>query len=381
MGKVMNSSKRKWAGIAIATSLALFAVGQESVHADKIAEAKPATEAKRFRVMDSGKLGYIDEKGKIIVPLRYESGFHFSDGMAAVRVAHRQWGFVNASGALAIPATFQYVRDFHDGYAVVEQNDKWGIINKRGEFTVKPVHERIGRMREGAASFTVNKKSGLMDAHGKVLVQPKYEHLSPPKKGWCYVKSQGRALFIDTTGKVVFDPVKIGNIAFDFNEGVTPIRVRVRKARGKRKASYRWGYMNRKGKMVIKPKYVRAHEFSEGLASVETDAKMGFLFGYTDTKGKLVIKPQWHHTEEFSDGLAVVKVGEKFGFIDRSGKVVIPAKFDSATGFKNGLAHVELHSCDDTYRDKYGVCQQKRHDLLGYINPKGEYVWKPTPRR
>ncbi len=337
--------------------------------------------ARRFRVMDSGKLGYIDETGKIQVPLIYESGFHFSDGLAAVRIAHREWGFVDPSGTLVIPADFDYVRDFHDGYAVVEQNDKWGIINKRGEFTVKPTYERIGKMREGAASFTIAKKSGLMAANGTILVPPKYDHLSPPKDGWCIVKSKDRYLFIDTKGKVVFDPIKIGNIAWEFNEGVTPIRVQVRKARGKRKASYRWGYIDKKGKMIIKPKYVRAHRFSEGLASVETDMRMGFLFGYADAKGKLVIKPQWHHTEEFSEGLAVVKVGEKFGFIDRTGAIAIEAKYDSVTGFSNGLAHVELHSCADAHRSASGVCQQGRTDLLGYINPKGEYVWKPTPRR
>ena len=109
--------------------------------------------------------------------------------------------------------------------------------------------------------------------------------------------------------------------------------------------------------------------------------RWGFLFGYADAKGKLVIKPQWHHTEEFSEGLAVVKVGEKFGFIDKTGKLAIEAKFDSVAGFKNGLAHVELHSCADAHRSPEGVCQQGRSDLLGYINPNGEYVWKPTPRR
>lgn len=377
----MSRSSGRWAGIAVAAFLALGGAHHESAQAKKMAVPSEATAAKRFRVMDSGKLGYIDETGKIQVPLTYESGHYFYDGLAAVRVAHRQWGFVDPSGSLVIPATFEYVRDFHDGYAAVEQDDKWGIINKRGEFTALPTFERIGDVREGAASFTVNKKSGLMDVHGKVLVPPIYDHLSPPKDGWCIVKKEGRYLFIDTSGKVVFDPIKIGNVAWEFNEGVTAIRVQVRKARGKRSASYRWGYIDRSGKMVIKPKFVRAHKFSEGLASVETDAKMGFLFGYIDAKGKLVIKPQWHHTEEFSEGLAVVKVGEKFGFIDKTGKIAIDAKYDSVTGFKDGLAQVELHSCSDAHRSKEGVCQQGRTDRVGYINPKGEYVWKPTLKR
>lgn len=50
---------------------------------------------------------------------------------------------------------------------------------------------------------------------------------------------------------------------------------------------------------------------------------------------------------------------KKYGFINLKNEVVIPAKFDGAQGFKNGLAAVKIN------------------DLWGFINPKGEIVIQP----
>ena len=46
------------------------------------------------------------------------------------------------------------------------------------------------------------------------------------------------------------------------------------------------------------------------------------------------------------DGYAAVKVGEKWGFADGSGKLVLPAEYDTAKSFMNGLAAVtENETC------------------------------------
>ncbi|MDE7413690.1 MAG: WG repeat-containing protein, partial [Muribaculaceae bacterium] len=45
---------------------------------------------------------------------------------------------------------------------------------------------------------------------------------------------------------------------------------------------------------------------------------------------------------DFSDGLAPVKIGGKKGFIDKSGELVIPAKYDDAWNFSDGLALVKI---------------------------------------
>ena len=63
----------------------------------------------------------------------------------------------------------------------------------------------------------------------------------------------------------------------------------------------KYGYMDRTGRVVIPPQFVKAHNFSEGLASVrpsETEGK----YGYIDTSGKMIIPPQFEIAEDFSEG-------------------------------------------------------------------------------
>jgi hypothetical protein len=218
---------------------------------------------------------------------------------------------------------------------------------------------------------------GVVDIAGNVVIPARYEHISPFRDGWAIVKHEGRWLFVDRTGAVVFDR-KDGDIASEFFEGLTPIRKVVSKP-GK-KVVHRWGYIDRAGKLVIPAKFVRAHDFSEGLAAVEPDPKLGFMWGFIDKSGKIVIEPQWHGVNDFHEGLAAVAVGEKFGYIDRTGKLVIPAKFDFAMDFVDGLAQVEVHVCPAAHRDAQGRCTQSRTDQPGYIDRQGNYVLAPSVR-
>jgi WG containing repeat len=77
-------------------------------------------------------------------------------------------------------------------------------------------------------------------------------------------------------------------------------------------------------------------------------------FGYIDRNGNIVIPAQFERAEEFSEGLATVKIGEKYGCIDKTSKLVIPARFDYIYEFKNGVAEVEIDGNKKAKIDKTG---------------------------
>ena len=58
---------------------------------------------------------------------------------------------------------------------------------------------------------------------------------------------------------------------------------------------------------------------ASGLFSVRQNGKYGFI----DKTGKIVIKPQFDKAYPFHDGLALVIINNKHGFIDKKGKLVI----------------------------------------------------------
>jgi len=137
----------------------------------------------------------------------------------------------------------------------------------------------------------------------------------------------------------------------------------------------RYGYINKKGKMVIKPKFDWALNFTDGLAPVQiTKILKGKVWGYVDKKGKFVIKPKFDGliAGQFQKGLADVdikldKKGQWFGYIDKSGKFLIEPKFNLAGPFnEEGIAEVTLIDYSNNIRRK------------GYINRKGQYIWEPS---
>ena len=85
-----------------------------------------------FVVKINNQFGFIDETGKLVIPAKYDDTNSFSDGLAVVKI-NSKWGFINKSGELVIPAKYDNAYVFSDGLASVKINDENVIINKSGK--------------------------------------------------------------------------------------------------------------------------------------------------------------------------------------------------------------------------------------------------------
>ncbi|MEO6132845.1 MAG: WG repeat-containing protein [Saprospiraceae bacterium] len=153
---------------------------------------------------------------------------------------------------------------------------------------------------------------------------------------------------------------------------------------------HKWGFLNQKGELIIKPVYDEVGFFNEGMAAVNSKG----LWGFIDTNGKEIISPAfksvwsfhenrariqlfdhgeqfidrkgyilkttgWSASDDFSGGLARVKVGDTYGYIDSTGLMIIQPIFTRGWNFNEGICVVEYH-------EKQGV-----------IDSKGAYILKP----
>jgi WG repeat protein len=101
-------------------------------------------------------------------------------------------------------------------------------------------------------------------------------------------------------------------------------------------------YIDKAGKVKIDAsRYGNAGGFSDGLAAVEVP-RQGW--GFIDKTGALVIPPKFESTLGFKEGLAPVLVDGKWGFINKNGTLVIENQFDWAAQFSEGMAIVERSS-------------------------------------
>ena len=82
-------------------------------------------------------------------------------------------------------------------------------------------------------------------------------------------------------------------------------------------------------------------------------------WGYMDRTGKVVIKPQFDTAESFSCGLAVVKVESSYRYINAAGDFAFGGKFERAVGYSEGTASVLIRGYFG------GTASVLAHDSLG----------------
>lgn len=238
---------------------------------------------------------YINVSGKLISEdLRLGGACPFSEGLACVQLG--KWGYIDTSGKLVIPSTFDEASPFSEGLASVTVWD----------------HSKASRH-----------KSGFIDRTGRVVIEPIFDVAQSFSEGVAAVGERAddgyRFGFIDKSGKLVIKPEF--QWTYGFAEGMAAVRI-----------GDKWGFVDRTGKLIMKPLFDEAEAFSEGVAAVRLNGKWGFV----DKAGNFVIEPQFSEAYSFRYGLAMVSKNAKnyddlighfdtegdWGYIDRAGKYV-----------------------------------------------------------
>lgn len=84
-----------------------------------------------FLINRNNKWGYLDRKGREIIPPRFEKAWPFHEGLAAVRM-HGKWGYINRNGHVVIGYKFDRPGHFKRGQAKVIYRGKRIYINRFG---------------------------------------------------------------------------------------------------------------------------------------------------------------------------------------------------------------------------------------------------------
>ena len=137
---------------------------------------------------------------------------------------------------------------------------------------------------------------------------------------------------------------------------------------------------------VKSAKEARCAEDADLLFLVRRNDKYGFIV----KTGKIVIPCKYEYADDFSEGLARVKINKKYGFIDKTGEEVIPCKYEYADDFSEGLARVEINkkygfidktgkvvipcNYDDVNNFSEGLAVVRKDGEYGFIDKTGKVV-------
>jgi hypothetical protein len=414
---------------------------------------------------DNKLWGYADPTGKLVIPAQFDAAHPFTaDGLAEIKRGGH-WGMIDRQGREVIPPLTSYQVPSQDGRAGVCVDDGQaipglsilgpkpgqrtqvqgticGYLDTTGALAIPFEYNWIHPFKEGVAPASISKPStycpavdlgratmyGLLDTKGTVLVPFETCYIGPSENGWSRVVYDSPSSnvqhvgFVDREGHVVLPKMPYDFAAEHWSEDRLPVR-----------SGNRWGFVDRKGNLAVPIRYDDVFGFSDGRARVQLGNKWGFIdpngqvvvpvtaeyasdfseqlgcvgsgdriafidpagkklfearfdpndgcrrrfteglratlqsgkWGYIDRTGKFVIAAKFDEAWGFSEGVAAVRQGESWGFVDHTGAMVIPAKyFRVDQGFVNGLAYVTvridnpccpgLYKASDGYIDHFG---------------------------
>lgn len=147
----------------------------------------------------AGGYGYMDTTGAMVIPASFDEAWNFCGGRALVRKNGR-FGFINKTGSYVLTPQFedvcladaQYAQQaFCQGLAVVKKNGKWGAVSASGTFVVAPVWDMLRPFDGGYARAMKDGKWGLIDAAGRVAAAPVHEAVTGVVSGQAFFRDNG----------------------------------------------------------------------------------------------------------------------------------------------------------------------------------------------
>ena len=308
-----------------------------------------------FLVEKSGKFGYIDKKGAIVLPFIYDQASKVMNGVAAVQIDGK-YGLIDRKGKYKIIPQYEelYFENNDSGLLKFKNNGLYGLINKSGKVIIPNKYENLGDIENGFVAAESNGNYGLIDVKDNVIAPFIYTYLGSVKNGYSFSfseKGNPKMGLMNLSGKVLLNPV-YDHIYTSLDE--------VRLIENRKK-----GIANKYGTVLLKPEYRSDFEgFNEGLMLLEKDGK----FGFTNINGQIVIDLIYDAARPFSEGLAPVLKDGKWGFINKKGETSIDFKFVGVmVSFHDGFAAYgkrKVSSGGHYTTDKWGLIDKKGNIVI-----------------
>lgn len=299
-------------------------------------------------LIDTGKFGYINKSGEIVINPVYDYAEPFRESLALVKLNDKLF-FINTKGEKVISVNYQYVSSFNEGLALFKENNLYGYINQKGEVAIQPTYRIAFPFSDGLARVVIGDSNlyGYINKKNEIIIKSQFNYSDDFYNGLAIIVIDEKYGFINQKGDIIIKPQFQFAQAFILQKNKTVIKL-----------NDKYGYIDNKGNIIIEPQFDIARAFTkDDIARV----LIGDKWGYINSKGKIIINPQYDDAKAFHRGKASVLINNKYGFIDDQGKLIIQPQFYYTEGFGDEDQPVDLAL---VYGEKYG-----------YIDLNGDYVW------
>lgn len=211
-------------------------------------------------------VAYIDRRGTwMFNGARFAAAEPFSEGLAAVSVDGKSYGYINRTGQFVIEPQFAYAEPFREGLAAVQIGEQFGYIDASGQVVIAAQYEFAKPFSEGLAVITLDRKTGYISHQGKVVIEPQFDYGHDFKEGRALVALAGQEHYIDSSGQFLAADLTFTE-GQDFSQGLAAVKI-----------EGRFGYLNLDGELVIPPTFTYAGVFDRDIALAQTDDVQGII--------------------------------------------------------------------------------------------------------
>ena len=302
-----------------------------------------------YPVQVSGKHGYMNASGVLIIAPQYDSAAFFENenyAVVGVNAADAmRYGLVHSDGS-SIECTFREIGIFDEldiAPALDLETDFWGYINARGQWMVSPAFDAAGTFVSDRATVTYQNVLGSIDRDGifadqETVPLPIAEMTLPPPPPAEALTQRSATLVAPGTDTWIF---------------------------GVQGSPTLLGVMDLEGNVIVPPVFpVLQFIGDDGYIYGVSLAADQIGFGMLSRRGSLVAAHDYSMLVPCPGGGAYVarpRNQAAVGLLDANGAWTLEPHYNSITFFDGALAHVEGYDEDQQFQK-------------GYVDAQGNWV-------
>ena len=332
-------------------------------------------------VRKGNQYGYTDLSGRIVIPIQYDRGASFSQGLANVWLG-KQSLWIDPSGKRVIveavpeanapspiPGRFNEYGlmtiskwvdlplisiekgslpsinmnrfaslTYQERKYIVNKTLHYGLMDRSGKIVLPVEYDVISEFHSGFATVQRGDKVGLINKEGKIVIDLSYHGISILDNGYVLLQKNQHMALAKTSGEIIIPLGVYHTIDLEPN-GMLNVRKGTRR-----------GLVDFQGRVLFPLKYRNLGTLGEDLVRVGKykvaliRIRSGVYWGWADVKRNKVIRVKYMEAGNFDQGVAPFKISKKgWGLIGENGQFVLPLSptLEELRDFKYGLARAK----------------------------------------
>lgn len=257
---------------------------------------------------------------------------------------NEQYGVIDRQGNTIVAPEYSGVKIPNPEKAVFicYQGENTKILNEKNEeiatnyFNIQPIQLEniVGDLiyEKSVLKYSKEGKYGLISLEGKEITKPIYDEINslPYKEGELLVKQDDKYGVINMKGnrliEIAYDEIKVDGYYTDENKYQNAGYIVLIKTQ----EGYRYGYLNPKGKELLKPEYnaiSRVAEIQDKDNAYLIASKNG-QFG-VNKNGENILGNEYQSIQyDANNEVFVIEKSKKYGIANLEGKVIVPVQYN-----------------------------------------------------